>query len=100
MGGGKVSRRAALGVLAGLSLGGIVASCAERTELTLVTFGDSILDCASYNDQGITPGQLLVRNDDGLFPEFRGEDLASRRPARLEHRARDGATVRSLAAQL
>ena len=67
--------------------------------LTVYTFGDSILDCGRYNDRGVTPGQLLVRNDDRLFPEFRGQDLATRGPARLEHRAVDGATVRSLPAQ-
>jgi hypothetical protein len=67
--------------------------------MLLVTFGDSILDCARYNPHGITPGQLLVQNDDRLFPEFHGQDLASRAPARLEHRAQDGATVQGLAAQ-
>ena len=67
--------------------------------LTLYTFGDSILDCGRYNELGVTPGQLLVRNDDRLFPEFRGQDLSSQGAARLEHRARDGATVRSLPAQ-
>jgi acyl-CoA thioesterase I len=40
-----------------------------------------------------------VRNDDRLFPEFRGRDLSSRGPARLDHRAVDGATVDSLPAQ-
>ena len=40
-----------------------------------------------------------MRNDDRLFPEFRGRDLASRGPARLDHRAVDGATVESLPAQ-
>jgi lysophospholipase L1-like esterase len=67
--------------------------------LTLYTFGDSILDCGHYNAVGITPGQLLVRNDDARFPEFHGQDLSSRGPARLEHRARDGATVAALPAQ-
>ena len=67
--------------------------------LTVYTFGDSILDCGRYNPFGAHPGQLLVRNDDRLFPEFRGQDLCSRGPARLEHRARDGATVASLPAQ-
>ncbi len=67
--------------------------------MLLVTFGDSILDCGGYNPYGVAPGQLLVRNDDRLFPEFRGQDLASRGPARLEHRAQDGATVQALAAQ-
>ena len=27
--------------------------------LTLVTFGDSILACESYNSRSITPGQLV-----------------------------------------
>lgn len=68
--------------------------------LTLYTFGDSILDCGCYNEFGVHPGQLLVQNDDRLFPDFKGQDLASRGPARLEHRARDGATVAGLPAQL
>ena len=67
--------------------------------LTLYTFGDSILDCGGYNDYGVHPGQLLVRNDDRLFPKFRGQDLSSRGPARLVHRAQDGATVAQLPAQ-
>jgi acyl-CoA thioesterase I len=66
---------------------------------TLYTFGDSILDCGHYNAHGVDPGQLLVRNHDTLFPEFKGRDLRSRGPARLEHRAADGATVRDLPAQ-
>jgi acyl-CoA thioesterase I len=64
--------------------------------MRVVTFGDSILDCGRYNEHGVHPGQLVVRNDDRLFPEFRGQDLASRGPARLEHRAVDGATIRNL----
>jgi lysophospholipase L1-like esterase len=71
----------------------------QREMMTLVTFGDSILDSGGYNAYGITPGQLLVSNDDRLFPEFRGRDLSSRGPARVEHRARDGATVADLPAQ-
>src|SRR5215212_1429703 len=71
----------------------------SRTPLALYTFGDSILDCRWYNDRGLDPGQLLVRNDDELFPEFRGQDLSSHGPVRLEHRAVDGATVDSLPAQ-
>lgn len=67
--------------------------------LTLYTFGDSILDCGRYNQYGVHPGQLLVRNDDERFPEFKGKDLSTRGPARLEHRARDGATVAGLPAQ-
>lgn len=67
--------------------------------LTVYTFGDSILDCGGYNPYGVHPGALLVRNDDALFPEFRGRDLSARGSARLEHRARDGATVAGLPAQ-
>lgn len=68
--------------------------------ITLYTFGDSILDCGHYNEFGLHPGQLLVQNDDALFPEFAGQDLSSREPARLEHRAVDGATVEDLPAQI
>ncbi|MCC2693446.1 SGNH/GDSL hydrolase family protein [Nodularia sp. LEGE 04288] len=71
----------------------------EQAMVTLYTFGDSILDCGRYNEFGIHPGQLLIQNDDRLFPEFQGQDLVSRGPARLEHRARDGATVESLPSQ-
>ena len=68
--------------------------------LTIYTFGDSILDCGHYNDRGVTPGQLLVRNDDRLFPEFRGQDLTKRvGSVRLEHRAADGSMVDDLARQ-
>ena len=99
----KLSRRAFLGTLAG----GVVAvgilqrlGIFQRSEpgeemLTVYTFGDSILDCSRYNRYGVHPGQLIVRNDDRLFPEFRGQDLSSRGPARLDHRAQDGATVDS-----
>jgi hypothetical protein len=72
----------------------------DAATLTLYTFGDSILDCGHYNAHGVHPGQLIVRNDDALFPEFRGRDLQSRRAARLEHRAVDGATVAGLPAQM
>ena len=72
---------------------------AERLT-TLHTFGDSILDCAVYNAHGVHPGQLLVRNDDVLFPDFSGRDLQSLAgPARLAHHAVDGATVAGLPAQ-
>src|SRR5215217_2926459 len=72
----------------------------ERTHmLTVYTFGDSILDCGQYNQFGVHPGQLLVRNDDKLFPEFRGQDLSASRPAELIHRAQDGATVAGLPQQ-
>src|SRR2546429_6792298 len=67
--------------------------------LSVYTFGDSILDCGHYNAFGVNPGQLLVQNDDRLFPEFRGRDLVSLGPTRLIHRAEDGATVSRLSAQ-
>jgi len=72
----------------------------EQTMTILYTFGDSILDCGRYNEFGVHPGQLLVQNDDRLFPDFKSQDLASRSSARLEHRARDGATVANLSAQV
>ncbi|MBT2305360.1 SGNH/GDSL hydrolase family protein [Variovorax paradoxus] len=59
-----------------------------------------MLDCGHYNDRGVTPGELLVRNDDVLFPEFKGRDLQTLGPTRLMHCAVDGATVDSLPAQL
>jgi acyl-CoA thioesterase-1 len=76
-----------------------IGNAAATDALTVYTFGDSILDCGRYNAHGVHPGQLIVRNDDRLFPEFRGRDLSSRGPARLDHRARDGATVAGLPAQ-
>jgi hypothetical protein len=78
--------------------GGVVPA-RSGAGVRLCTFGDSILDCGRYNEHGVHPGQLLVRNDDALFPEFKGHDLRSRGPARLEHRAVDGATVEGLEAQ-
>jgi hypothetical protein len=91
---------AASGALAVAGAGGLTWYARRGgTVLTVYTFGDSILDCGVYNEHGVHPGQLLVRNDDRLFPEFRGQDLSSRGPARLEHRARDGATVAGLPSQ-
>jgi acyl-CoA thioesterase I len=72
---------------------------ADAEAFELFTFGDSILDCGRYNVHGVHPGQLLVRNDDALFPEFRGKDLLSLGPARLRHHAVDGATVAGLPLQ-
>ena len=98
-------RRRWLGALAGVLVGThAVSTHADRegpgpVRLMLYTFGDSILDCGRYNAHGLDPGRLLVRNDDALFPEFRGRDLQSRGSVALEHRAVDGATVDDLARQ-
>jgi hypothetical protein len=67
--------------------------------VTLYTFGDSILDCGWYNEFGLNVGQLLVKNDDVLFPEFRDRDLSTHCEARLSHRADDGATVKDFPKQ-
>ncbi|WP_235001450.1 SGNH/GDSL hydrolase family protein [Nitrosovibrio sp. Nv4] len=66
---------------------------------TVLTLGDSILDCGRYNEYGVHPGQLIVRNDDYLFPDFKGRDLSSFVPAQLDHRARDGGQVDDLPQQ-
>jgi acyl-CoA thioesterase-1 len=76
------------------------APVAARQPLAVHTFGDSILDCGRYNPHGVHPGQLLVQNDDKLFPEFRGQDLKARLGGKLGHHAVDGATVDSLPRQL
>lgn len=91
--------QAAVGVGA-LTLLGCSRQIQAKNMVTLYTFGDSILDCGRYNEFGVHPGQLLVQNDDRLFPEFQGQDLLSRGPARLEHRAQDGATVEGLPYQV
>jgi lysophospholipase L1-like esterase len=90
------TRRHVLALSAGVAAGGAGAA----QPLTLFTFGDSILDCGHYNAQGVHPGQLLVRNDDALFPEFRDQDLQGRQGGRLSHHAVDGATVDGLQRQL
>jgi acyl-CoA thioesterase-1 len=79
---------------------GSSCSTVRNGGFTLVTFGDSILDCGRYNEYGVHPGQLIVRNDDRLFPDFKGRDLWSGGPVALDHRARDGAVVDSLPAQV
>lgn len=71
----------------------------SRRIVRLCTFGDSVLDCRRYNDEGVDPGQLIVRNDDRLFPEFRERDLQHRGTCRLDHRAVDGATSGDLPGQ-
>jgi hypothetical protein len=76
------------------------ASAADADEaFTVVTLGDSILDCGHYNDRGAHPGGLVVHNDDTLFPGYAGRDLRSCRRAELVHRARDGARVDDLPRQ-
>ena len=83
---------------AALASGGGAGAAAPG--LAVVTFGDSILDCGRYNPHGVHPAQLVVRNDDRLFPGFRGQDLQSRGGGVLQHLATDGATVDSLPRQL
>lgn len=95
------TRRGFIQVIAGgFSFLGLLhyTQCKQKM-VTLYTFGDSILDCGRYNKEGVHPGQLLVHNDDRLFPEFQGQDLQSRGATRLAHRARDGATVADLESQ-
>jgi lysophospholipase L1-like esterase len=95
------SRRRFCASAAALLPGAAAREGGAAEPFTLVTFGDSILDCGHYNPHGVHPGQLIVRNDDRLFPEFRGRDLQSAggAGARLDHRATDGATVERLPAQ-
>jgi acyl-CoA thioesterase-1 len=96
------SRRRLLKTLAGAATAAAFnarGSGMPDNAFTVCTFGDSILDCARYNAYGVHPGQLIVRNDDNLFPDFRGRDLSSSAPAQLDHRARDGATVNDLSRQ-
>jgi lysophospholipase L1-like esterase len=109
----NISRRDLLGLAALSALGlGTMALGIDRMApqdsgekvrgsgmLTVYTFGDSILDCGHYNQHGVHPGQLIVCNDDRLFPEFKGHDLAARGEALLKHRAVDGATVERLQSQ-
>jgi acyl-CoA thioesterase-1 len=68
---------------------------------TVYTFGDSILDCAGYNEEGVEPAGLIVSNRDDLFPEFRSRDLTTRLAGsvRLERRAIDGSRVDDLSYQ-
>lgn len=94
-----ISRRKLLGIASAALLGSRKDEATAAEALTVYTFGDSILDCAHYNPYGVHPGQLLVRNHDRLFPEFKGRDLQSRGGAKLDHRARDGARIDGLAMQ-
>jgi hypothetical protein len=68
--------------------------------ITLVTFGDSILDCGGYNAHGVHPAALILENDDQLFPEFKGRDLRGLGRNRLDHRAVDGARAPNLFQQV
>ncbi|SEN28002.1 GDSL-like Lipase/Acylhydrolase family protein [Nitrosospira multiformis] len=75
---------------------------AKNKVFTVFTFGDSILDCGRYNEYGVHPGQLILCNNDFLFPEFKGRDLMSQSSsmtALLDHRARDGSVVDNLSWQ-
>lgn len=97
-------RRRVLKMLAGgisaLAVAGYLrASKGPTGVFTVCTFGDSILDCGRYNEHNVHPAQLIVQNDDRLFPEFKGRDLGSAGPARYVHRAVDGATVDDLPSQ-
>ena len=93
-----VRRRIVRSVAAGAAIfaGRTLARPAFSDVFTVVTFGDSILDCARYNSFGVHPGGLIVRNDDRLFPDYRGRDLSSSAPARADHRAQDGSRVADL----
>jgi acyl-CoA thioesterase-1 len=98
-----ISRRAWL-LLSSSAMIGVMTNehasiAANDDQTTIFTFGDSVLDCARYNEHGVDPGQLIVRNNDVLFPEFKDRDLLSRGKARLVHRAVDGATVAGLPSQ-
>lgn len=100
MGSFQTTRRQLIQMLGGTSILTLLGCNQQaQTMLTLYTFGDSILDCGRYNEFGVHPGQLLVENDDRLFPEFQGQDLTSRGSTQLKHCARDGATVAGLPAQ-
>jgi lysophospholipase L1-like esterase len=77
-----------------------IGKVVDSKEVTIVTFGDSVLDSGAYNEYGVNAGQLLARNDEELFPEFEGRDLSAGGRARLLHLAEDGATVGWLERQL
>lgn len=91
--------RTLVGGAAAMAMDALSATTGSRV-FTVFTFGDSILDCAEYNEYGVHPGQLIVRNDDCLFPDFEGRDLSSFGPAQLDHRARDGALIDGLPRQV
>src|SRR5437868_15482408 len=68
-------RRCVEALFAGAALAACRASRAavrKASVFTVVTLGDSILDCARYNEYGVHPGQLIVRNEDRMFPDFKG----------------------------
>ncbi len=97
-----MTRRRLIGALAAAAAamtGRASSAASSHAVFTVYTFGDSILDCARYNEHGVHPGQLIVRNDDRLFPTFKGSDVSSLGPATLVHRAVDGARVDGLPRQ-
>ena len=67
----------------------------KQIPLSIYTFGDSILDCGRYNRLGITPGQLLLENNDELYPLFKDKTLPNLlgRDCILNEYANDGSTV-------
>src|SRR5439155_13799186 len=76
---------------------------ASRPLAILFAFGDSVFDCGHYNKHGVTPQALLARNDDRLFPEFRGRDLWTVRgneAVTVVQSAVDGATSADLERQI
>ncbi len=74
----------------------------KEKKFRIYTFGDSILDCGGYNEYGVNPGSLLVKNEDSLFPEFIGRDLSTilGTEVELNHMAMDGSLVNNLQKQL
>jgi hypothetical protein len=61
------SRRTFLGAAGELAVAAACTLVRQSDMTTLVTFGDLMLDSGRSNAYGLTPGQLLVSNDDRLF---------------------------------
>lgn len=65
----------------------------------LYTLGDSVLDCGVYNHLRVTPGDLLFKNCDDIFPEFNQKTVKlvyGNIPIQLKHMAIDGSIVEDL----